>query len=31
MVIDEADGAQLVGVGFENGQMLDRVDLDLAR
>ena len=28
-MIDEADEAQLVGVGFENGQMVDRVHLDL--
>ena len=31
IVIDEADEAQLVGVGFENGQMLDGVDLDLGQ
>src|SRR5262249_17267531 len=28
VVIDQADEAQLVGVGLENGQMVDRVHLD---
>jgi hypothetical protein len=28
-MIDDTDEAELVGVGFENGQMVDGVHLDL--
>jgi hypothetical protein len=30
-VIDEANEAQVVGVGFEKGQRVDGVDLDRGR
>jgi hypothetical protein len=30
-VLDKSDKAQLVGVGFDNGQMVDGVHLDLGR